>query len=67
MTSHFTMNEIAELLGLRYYRIAYQHRIGALAEPTKVGGRRAYTREDLRRVAEHFGLPLPEGEQDERS
>lgn len=60
MSSHYTMDEIAEFLGIKYYRIAYQHRIGALAEPTKVGGRRAYTQKDLRRVAEHFGVPVPE-------
>ena len=67
MSSHYTMTEVALILGVKYYQISYQHKIGALAEPIKAGGRRAYSRDDLRRVAEHFGLPIPEAGPEEQS
>ena len=60
MSTHYTLTEVARLLGLPYYRIAYQHTVGKLAEPIKAGGRRAYGHDDLRRVAEHFGVPVPD-------
>jgi DNA-binding transcriptional MerR regulator len=57
MNTHYTLTEVAQQLGLKYYRIAYQHKVGKLAEPLKAGGRRAYGPDDVRRVAEHFGVP----------
>ena len=60
MDTHYTMTEVAHRLGLKYYRIAYQHKVGKLAEPLRAGGRRAYGPDDVRRVAEHFGVPAPD-------
>jgi hypothetical protein len=67
MNTHYTLTEVAQHLGLKYYRIAYQHKVGKLAEPLKAGGRRAYGPDDVRRVAEHFGVPAPgPGREDSR-
>jgi hypothetical protein len=57
--TYYTMTEVAHMLGVKYYQVAYQHKIGELDEPIKVGGRRAYTSDDVRRVAEHFNVPIP--------
>ena len=57
MSDYYTLTEVAHQLGLKYYRIAYQHKVGKLAEPLKAGGRRAYGPDDVMRVAEHFGVP----------
>jgi MerR HTH family regulatory protein len=67
MSDYYTLTEVAQQLGLKYYRIAYQHKVGKLAEPLKAGGRRAYGRDDVRRVAEHFDVPAPDlGREDSR-
>ena len=65
MSTHYTLTEVARMLGLKYFVLSYQHRIGKLAEPIKAGGRRAYSHEDIRRVAAHFGVPAPDLERDE--
>jgi hypothetical protein len=57
MSDYFTLTEVDHHLGLKYYRIAYQHKVGKLAEPLKPGGRRAYGPDDVKRVAEHFDVP----------
>lgn len=57
--NYYTMTEVALMLGVKYYQVAYQHKIGQLDEPIKVGGRRAYGPEDVRRVADHFGVSMP--------
>jgi DNA-binding transcriptional MerR regulator len=58
--TYFTLTEVAQLLRIKYYQLAYQHKIGALDEPLKAGGRRAYSPEDVHRVADHFGVPVPD-------
>ena len=65
MNNYYTLTEVARMLGIKYFVLSYQHRIGKLSEPIKAGGRRAYSHEDIRRVAAHFGLPAPDLERDE--
>lgn len=51
-----TTGQVARLLGLQAYQIAYAHATGRVAEPPlRVMNKRLYTSEDVRRVAAHFG------------
>ncbi len=50
-----SLTEVARLLGVQPYRITYCHLIGAVPEPTKVCGRRAYSETDINRIAGYFG------------
>lgn len=58
MDQSYSLSEVARLLGLQGYRIAYAHTTGAVPEPPKFCGKRAYTLDDVRRVAAHFGIPF---------
>lgn len=58
------LSEVARLCGVQPYRIVYAHATGALPEPNRFCGRRAYSREDVEKVAVFFGIKLPkEGEE----
>jgi DNA-binding transcriptional MerR regulator len=46
--------EVADLLGVRYYRIAYGERIGGLPPPQRVGEKRVYSAEDVERIRRYF-------------
>ncbi len=46
-------------LAIPEHRLVYAYRTGKLPEPTfLVAGRRVYTEEDVRRVANYFGVDL---------
>jgi len=53
------LSEVAKLCGVQPYRIVYAHVTGSLPEPSRFCGRRAYGEEDVKRVAEYFGVSLP--------
>lgn len=56
--------ECARLLNIKEHQIAYAYRCGKLDEPElRVSGRRTHTIDDLRRMAEYFGVPLKEDEE----
>lgn len=60
MEQLLSTGEVAKLLGLQVYQIAYAHSTGQLAEPARrILNKRLYAPEDVRRVAEHFGVTLP--------
>ena len=54
MPQEFTLNEVARLTGIPYYRIYYGHYTGRIPEPKRVGRNRIYTDRDVRRIKEHF-------------
>ena len=57
MNEYFTTTEVASVLGIPYWRIVYVHQSGAIPEPAlRIGNRRVYVSEDVRRLAEHFGI-----------
>lgn len=71
MPQLFSISEVSEILGLAEHRIHYAHRSRKLDDPyCMLTGRRAYNFSDLKRVAEHFGVDVPESileqEQEER-
>ncbi len=59
MQQLFSTGQVARLLGLRPHQIEYDHASKQLVEPARrFLGKRVYFADDLRRVAEHFGLTL---------
>ena len=50
------LSEVVRLLGIPAHRIVYAHQIGAVLEPKRVCGRRAYAERDIMRLARHFGI-----------
>jgi DNA-binding transcriptional MerR regulator len=62
METIYSTGQVARLLGLRPHNIEYAHVSQSLAEPTfRFLGKRVYCADDVRRVAEHFGLTLDDG------
>lgn len=59
MQSIYSTGQLARLLGLRPHQLEYAHSTGLLAEPMfRFLGKRVYCADDVRRVAQHFGLSL---------
>lgn len=56
--THYSTGEVARLLGVAQHKIAYAHVRGKCPEPSRFCGKRAYSLEDVQRLAEHFGIPL---------
>ncbi len=62
MENIYSTGQVARLLGLRPHQLEYAHASQALAEPTfRFLGKRVYRADDVRRVAEHFGLTPDDG------
>lgn len=56
----FSLGEVADLLGVAPYRIAYAIATKALPEPVfRVANKRAFTTDDVDRAARHFCVPNP--------
>ena len=53
-TKEYTLNEVALLTGIPYYRIYYGHYTGRIPEPKRVGRNRIYTEHDVQNIKEHF-------------
>lgn len=51
----YTVRQVADRLGVRWYRIKYSHQAGHVPEPLRVGGSRLYTEEDIRLLRAYFG------------
>jgi hypothetical protein len=61
MKQHFLLGEAARLLKRKPYQIQYALTTGLVEEPTlRIGGKRVFQREDLHRLATHFGVDLRE-------
>ncbi len=59
MQQIYSTGQVAKLLGLQAYQIEYAYASGQLAEPAfRFLGKRVHDPDDLRRVAEHFGVAL---------
>jgi hypothetical protein len=59
----YSLGQVAKRLGVRPYRIAYAHTIGAIPEPKRFLGKRLYTPSDEAVIARHFNVqPGPEPE-----
>lgn len=53
----YSTTEAAYFLGIKFYRILYAHKAGHVEEPERLGGNRAYTQQEVLKLAEHFGIP----------
>lgn len=61
MTRYYSISEVADLLQVPEHRIHYAHRSRKLDDPGfTFAGRRAYDVLDVERVAEHFGVDVPD-------
>lgn len=59
----FSLGQLAKRLGVRPYRIAYAHTIGAIPEPRRFLGKRVYSPADESVIARYFNVqPGPEPE-----
>jgi hypothetical protein len=57
MKKLFLLSEVARLLRMKPYQIAYAITSGAVAEPKlRIGNKRIFVDEDIRRLATHFGI-----------
>lgn len=55
------LQEVANALGLPYYRVIYALKSGQVPDvKVRVGTRRVFQPDDVRRLAKHFGVALKE-------
>jgi DNA-binding transcriptional MerR regulator len=50
----FSIREVANRLGVKWYRLKYAHLAGLIPEPMRVGNHRLYSIEDVRRLEVFF-------------
>jgi hypothetical protein len=63
MNQTMSLKDVARLLGVKAYRIQYAFIHEAIPEPEqRVSGRRIFVPEDVRRLAKHFNVKLPDTE-----
>ncbi len=58
METLFSLGQLSRLLGTKAYRIAYAHSTGAIPEPHRFCGKRAYSAADVRLIAANFGVVI---------
>ena len=56
MADLWTVGKVAQILDVPEHRIHYLFRARKVRDVRKVGGRRLFTREDVRRIREALGL-----------
>ena len=52
----FSLKDIVDILRTQPYRIIYLLTTGKVAEPSRIGGKRVFTIDDLKRIAERLGI-----------
>ena len=56
---HFLLRDVARMLKVKPYQIAYALSVGLVAEPTiRISNKRIFEPEDIDRLAAHFGVDL---------
>jgi hypothetical protein len=59
MTQIYLLGDVCRRLNVPHYRVSYALLTGLLPEPAeRLGGKRVFTEEDVRVIAEHFGVRL---------
>ena len=57
----FSIREVAHILNVQPYQIAYLLTTGKVPEPkVRLGGRRAFAVEDIQRLSTRFDVALPD-------
>jgi len=59
MSEPWTLGELAEMLNVPEHRIHYLFRSRKIPDVARVGGRRIFAEDDLRRVVDALGMPYP--------
>jgi DNA-binding transcriptional MerR regulator len=54
----FSLKDVQRALHVPRWRILYLYESGQLAEPMRVGGHRLFSEEDVRQIANKFGIAL---------
>jgi hypothetical protein len=58
-----SLKDVSHLLNVKPYRVEYLLANDIVPEPElRISGRRVFTPDDVRRLAEHFGVTLPSAE-----
>ena len=61
MKKHMLLKDVARLLKVKPYRVTYVLTTGLVPEPTlRISNKRIFQEEDVRRLADHFGVALKE-------
>lgn len=56
---HFLLRDVARMLKVKPYQIAYALSVGLVAEPkTRISNKRIFQAEDIDRLAAHFKVDL---------
>jgi hypothetical protein len=59
MEKFYALGDVARLLRVQGYQIAYAISTGALPEAScRIANKRCFTAEDVRRIARHFGVEI---------
>ena len=61
MNQHLSLSEVARLLKVKPYQVAYALSVGLVPEPdVRIANKRVSQRKDVQRLAVHFGVTLPD-------
>jgi hypothetical protein len=52
----YSIRQVADRLGVRWYRVKYAHQAGHVQEPLRVGNTRFYADADIRRLEDYFSM-----------
>ncbi len=59
MRQHWSLKDVARLLKKKPYQVAYALSVGQVPEPElRIANKRVFQREDVQRLALHFGVTL---------
>ena len=62
MTKHYSLNEVAKIVGAKAHRISYAISNGFLNEPVeRITNRRMFTESDLEAAQKYFAKPPTKG------
>ena len=62
MQKYYSLKDVANLLKVRSHRVGYAVSSGAVPEPAlRLGNKRIFSMEDVRRLANHFGKKVEIG------
>ena len=56
---HFLLKDVAQMLKVKPYQIAYALSVGLVEEPKlRISNKRIFQEDDIQRLAAHFGVDL---------
>lgn len=61
------LGDVSKVIGIARHKIEYAIANGAIPEPTlRIANKRAFTTEDLQRIADYFGVEATNGDDAEK-